>query len=83
MFCSFFWLHVDKKNKTHRNRLLQKSVKGFGITFSVWMCENNKSNTAFEFTPLNRNDRLKVLQSLPQYFDELLSDELAGPLARG
>ena len=90
LFRSFFGytIYLDKRNKTHRNidsGLLQKSVKlvkGFGITFSVWMCENNKSNTAFEFTPLNRNERLKVLQSLPQYFDELLSDELAGPLAK-
>ena len=42
-----------------------------------------KTNTAFEFAPLNRNERLKVLQSLPQYFDEILSDELAGPLGKG
>ena len=46
------------------------------------MCENNKSNTTFEFTPLNRNERLKVLQSLPRHFDELLSDELVGKTSK-
>ena len=47
-FRSFFgyMIYLDKRNKTHRNTnngLLQKSVKlvkGFGITFSVWMCNS-------------------------------------------
>ena len=90
LFRSFFghMIALDKKSKTQRNIesfLLQRSVKlvrGLGISFNVWLCDNNKSNTVFEFTALNRNARLKVLKGLPQHFDELLSDELAGPLAK-
>jgi hypothetical protein len=82
-------IRTDKSNKiamSSERSLVQKSVKiitSFRINFSVWLTENSpNSRSCFEFTAINRNERLKVIKGLPQYFDELLSLQVAPSLAK-
>ena len=85
-------IRMDKKNNvtlSSEGSLLQKSVKkirSFGINFSVWLISEgsqiSNSRSSFEFTAINRYERLKVLKRLPQSFDELISSEIATSLAK-
>ena len=46
-------------------------VHKLGISFNVWMTKESQTNKPFEMTALNRNERLKILKNLPQYFDKI------------
>ena len=58
-----------------------------GISFSVWFSQEGKgrqSRSGLELTPLNRNEKMKVLKlkNLPEFLDELLEAEQSAQLAK-
>ena len=70
--------HKSKVHKTGESDHVQRAVRNvrrLGISFNVWMSEGTPgkhSRSALEMTPLNRNERLKVLKSLPTCYPIVL-----------
>ncbi len=83
---------LDHKDKTHRtgtgDRVVKatRKIRSFGITFDVWLAEEvtgkERTRSGLKTTALNRNERLKMFKSLPEYFDELLPNNVAVLLAK-
>lgn len=82
---------LDHKSKVHKAgesdhvQRAVRNVRRLGISFNVWMSEGTPgkhSRSALEMTPLNRNERLKVLKNLPSNFDDLLPNSTAVSLAK-
>ena len=52
----------------------------------MWLSQEGngkQSRSGLEITPLNRNEKMKVLKNLPEFFDELLeADEQSAKLAK-
>ena len=77
--------HASKIHKDGRTDCLQiavRNIRCLGISFNVWMSEGSKTRSGLEMTTINRNDRLKVLKSMPAIFDDLLPSTTAVPLAK-
>ena len=60
-------------------------IRKMGISFSVWLSQEGngkQSRSGLELTPLNRNEKRKVLKNLPEFFDEFLKAEQSAQLAK-
>ena len=60
-------------------------IRRKGISFNVWLSKDDssrKSRSGIETSTLNRNVKLKVLKFLPESFDDLLTNNVAVPLAK-
>ena len=74
---------LDHKSKVHKTDHVQRAVRNvrrLEISINVWMSEGTPgkhSRSALEMTPLDRNERLKVLKTLPSNFDDLLPNSTA------
>ncbi len=78
----FARLHtLDMKSKLHGTttddnvRRVTNKIRKMGISFSVWLSQEGngkQSRSGLEITPINRNEKMKVLKNLPEFFDKLL-----------
>ena len=88
----FARLHtLDLKSKLHGTttddhvRRATYKIRKMGISFSLWLSQEGngkQSRSGLELTPLNRNEKMKVLKNLPEFFDELLEAEQSAQLAK-
>ena len=88
----FARLHtLDLKSKLHGTttddhvRRATYKIRKMGISFSVWLSQEGngrQSRSGLKLTPLNRNEKMKVLKNLPEFFDELLEAEQSAQLAK-
>ena len=58
------------------------AIRKSGVSFNVWLSKEGtrQSRSGLEMTSLNRNEKLKVMNSLPECFDDLLPSNTAIPL---
>ena len=60
-------------------------IRKMDISFSVWLSQEGngkQSRSGLELTPINRNEKMKVLKNLPEFFGELLEAEQSAQLAK-
>ena len=60
------------------------AIRKCGVSFNVWMSKEGgrQSRSGMEMTSLNRNEKLKVMYSLSDCFDDLLPIETAVPVTK-
>lgn len=73
---------TDHKNKTHKNggrtdhfELALKYAKVHVSCFKVEVKEGSRSSTGVEVQTPNRTDSLKLLNNLPEHFNELFGED--------
>ncbi len=76
----FARLHtIDMKSKLHGTttddhvRRATNKIRKISTSFGVWLSQEGngkQSRSGLEITPLNRNEKMKVLKNLPEFFDE-------------
>ena len=88
LFAELYRLSFRAKTlKTGRCDHVGKAVSAIrkcGVSFNVWMSKEGgrQSRSGMEMTSLNRNEKLKVMYSLSDCFDDLLPIETAVPVTK-
>ena len=85
--CRLDYVSTVHKNGTddhveRASRFVCRMGISFKVTFTDGMENRRKSKNGVSLSPLNRNDRLKILIGLPSAFDDLLPNSLAVHLAK-
>ena len=87
-------LFAELQRLSHRSKTLKtgdptdhveravSAIRKSGVSFNVWLSKEGtrQSRSGLEMTSLNRNEKLKVMNSLPDCFDDLLPSNTAVPL---
>jgi len=79
--------HRAKTNGTGRSDHVEQAVsaiRGCGVSFNVRPSNegSRQSRSGMEMTSLNRNEKLKVMTSLTDHFDDLLPPETAASITK-
>ena len=77
---------LSLRAKTHRTgepsdhvERAVSAIRRSGVSFNVWLSKEGtrQSRSGLEMTSLNRNEKLKVMNSLPDCFDDFLPSDTA------